>query len=405
MICGVSGLKRVKDASKKMPMYSKCWVPGDTMRIVFPVGKNEDGDWDLIGGGIWGHKVNDFEGVGLKTAFIPSLTEFDDNGDPIGTPDITYQFSKIAPVFVRGMKEEDMAKVLKKSYPTEAARTEAIRKIDHKYDTKNNMKAIKPAIASVGFMITTEVLCYKCVDDKPVLDSAMVVSFPLASQRIDQLMLLLKDPKFAPNEGDSFWEIEWKYGVDSDKSKSAKTSNPAGLTADYRTANTDPDIWKKLETFMQQIATDPALIVKRATKSISEASIRSALTAYSFLNSEYIDLATEEDVDLLCRNTKIIKELGFMRTLSNEDVIGKINEAFAEIKQDVPEEVPNVTIEPQSQPAPSPVETAPSTSPLISDDILNPDAPNLGDLLKGNISSMSNSSSFLDISEDELETI
>ena len=55
-------------------------------------------------GAVWGHQVSDIKGLGLKTSFIPSTTEFDADGQPIGQPDITYQFSMIAKVFIDGRK-------------------------------------------------------------------------------------------------------------------------------------------------------------------------------------------------------------------------------------------------------------------------------------------------------------
>ena len=135
--------QKTRQESRKLDVYSKQWLPGDTMRIYFPVFQH-DGMWDIAVGAIWGHKVNDFKEIGLKTTFIPSLTEIDqETGTPIGPPDVTYQFSQIAGIFVAGMKDIEYNKLQSKNWPNESARQEALRKHEHDYDTKNNMQAHK----------------------------------------------------------------------------------------------------------------------------------------------------------------------------------------------------------------------------------------------------------------------
>lgn len=322
------GAQKTREDSKKLQMYSKQWLPGDTLRLYIPVFYH-DGIWDIAVGAIWGHKVNDFEGIGLKTTFIPSLTEFDENGDPVGPPDITYQFSKIARVFIDGQRAREEEKLQNKKWPTEAARKDALQKLDYQYDTKNNIKAIKPAISAANYYISTEVLCLKMVNDVPVNDSLAVASFPLSSQRIDQLYAILQDTKYMPDEGDEFLEVEWKYPVNPDKASSARAANPSGLTHEYRLINKHPETYKIVSGMFNMVSHDADSIVRRATKKIDEARIRGALTQYCIMNSEDIDACNADNEEVLLRNASLIHELRLDQAIANEELIAKLNEELA----------------------------------------------------------------------------
>ena len=127
-LVSMSGAQKQRAESKKLSMYSKQWSPGDTMRVFFPLFRLED-TVDIAVGAVWGHSVGDIKELGLKTAFIPSLTQFDDSGAPIGEPDITYKFSLIAKVFVDSMKEIELAQVAKKQWPSESQRRDAMQQV------------------------------------------------------------------------------------------------------------------------------------------------------------------------------------------------------------------------------------------------------------------------------------
>ncbi|MCM1218878.1 MAG: hypothetical protein NC548_30720 [Lachnospiraceae bacterium] len=344
------GAQKTRNDSKKLQMYSKQWLPGDTMRLFIPVFQNDDSTWDIAVGAIWGHNVNDFEGIGLKTAFIPSLTDFDENGEPIGPPDITYQFSQIAKVFIDGQKQLEEQRLQDKKWPTEAARKEALQKLEYKYDSKNNMNAVKPAIGRATYFISTEVLCMKFTNNIPQSDSAAVVSFPMSNQKIDQLYGILTDPKYAPSEGDQFFEVEWKYPSNPDKGQSAKSASPAGLTAEYRLQTTHPDVYKTISGMFQMVSRDSVSIVRRATRRIDEAKIRGAITQYSYVNSENIDACTPEDEDTLIRNAQLIHELSLEKAMANTELIEKIN---AELAKKVAEPVSSIPDLSSAAPAPA----------------------------------------------------
>lgn len=418
MILGASGLKRVKDSSQKLRNYSKEWNPGDTMRVIFPVCQINS-TWEIVAGGVWGHKVNDFEGIGLKSTFLPSLTQFDENGTPVGRPDVTYQFANIAQCFVDGMYHQEEAALLAKNFPSEASRIEALSKLKHKYDTKNNQKAIKPAVSRATFFITTEVLSIKMLNGAPVLDSANVVSFPLSSQRIEQLYMLLNNPKFAPVEGDTYWEIEISYPTNSDKGESGRAALPVGLTTEFRLRNQFADTWKQLEGKLSVISTDSDTIVRRATRSVSEDKIRGALSQYCLMNSQHLDNAPEESIDQLVKNASVVKELGFLRTLSNMELVDKLKAEFDVINSSQPALIPEVAIPAPDlgamanapTPAPAPVvpEPAPAPAPAVPDlgattiPELNPSAPTLNNIITPN--AMLQNPNIAPMSDDELENV
>lgn len=403
----LSGLKRQKDMSQKLRMYSKSWQAGDTMRVIFPV-EQFDGVWEILAGGVWGHKVNDFEGIGLKTALIPSSTDFDENGMPVGVPDITYQFSQIAPVFVKGQRAEDEAQIMRKNFPTEAAKQDALRKIDYKYDVKNNKKAVTAAIGRATLHIFTEVVAIKIQNDQPVLDSAAIYSFPLASQRIDQLYTLLRDPKYAPMEGDKYWEIEWKYPANPDKDQSARASNPNGLTTEYRMCNQFPDAWKPVLEKCSGIAVDGDTIVRRTTRYIDQARIKSALTNYAIMNSQYLESSADEDKEILIKNANVVKELNVIGTLNDVNLIERLKAEFTAIPATttIPVEVPDMSTPDLG--ASVPQQAVPDLGAVASPTI-NPEAPKVVDLMNnqhsGNMQSLLNNPNLSTMSESELDEV
>lgn len=377
------GAQKKREASKKLSMFSKQWLPGDQLRVFYPI-YWEDGKPEIAIGAIWGHRVNDIKGLGLKTAFIPSTTEFDDNGLPIGPADITYQFSRIAKVFVNGAKRIEEQAVQNKNWPTESARKEALKAVEEKYDAKNNMKAVKPIIGKAEYYISTEVLSVKIVNDVPNADTIQVTSAPLSNQTIDRLYNIMADPKYAPNPGDEFLEVEWKFPTDTDKSKSARNAAPNGLTQEYRLATQNPDAYKLVQGKMTSVIRDCETITRRATRSVDPAKVRAALTQYSFINSEYLDAADDEDIETLYNNCGVIKELDIVRSFTNEQLTAKIQEAISamEIKPAVsPSTIPTPDTpvsEPVSTPEPTPVADVAATSPELP---LTHGAPNLNDLL------------------------
>lgn len=400
------GAQKTRDESKKLQMYSKQWSPGETLRVFYPIFW-DGGRPEIAVGAIWGHNVSDIKALGLKTAFIPSTTEFDENAMPIGVPDITYQFSQIAKVFVNGQKSVEEAVIMKKNWPNETSRKEALKTLEERFDTKNNTQAVRPIIGRAQYYISTEVLSIKLVNDIPDTETLVLSSAPLSKQTIDKLYLIMDDPKYAPQAGDKFLEVEWKYPTNTDKSKSAKTASPVGLTAEYRLQNRNPEAYNAVAGQFDSVSRESDTIVRRATRAIDPARVKAAITQYAFLNSEYLDAAIDDDVEVLTRHADLVKELDITRVITNEELAAKIEEAIREMevkRPTVPEEIPtpvaaspampedvasSVASAMQDVPDLTPVAGAPTMQSLLSEESAAPthvpDAmPNIQSLLNNN---------------------
>lgn len=383
------GAQKTRNESKKLQMYSKQWLPGDQLRVFYPIFW-QDGRPEIAVGAIWGHNVSDIKELGLKTAFIPSTTDFDENAMPVGQPDITYQFSQIARVFVNGMHKLEEEAVQKKSWPTEAARKEALKAVEDKYDTKNNRNAVRPIIGKAQFYISTEVLSIKLVNGSPQMDSIALTSAPLSNQTINKLYDIMEDPKYAPEPNAEFLEVEWKYPAGSDKGESGRSASPAGITAEFRLGAQFPEAYSSVIGQSAMVARDSESIVRRATRSIDPNKVKQALTRYSFMKSEYLDVAVEEDEETLLKHADLIKDLDLVRALTpNTALVEKIEAAIREMEAatpvatpqtDVPNPLNNLSTPEIPSVAP---ETPPVTTPEVSvpDLTINPEAPNLSMLL------------------------
>lgn len=316
--------QKTKNESRKLTMYSKQWLPGDTLHVFYPIFWL-DGKPELAVGAIWGHQVSDIKELGLKTSFIPSTTEFDVDGNPIGQPDITYQFSMIAKVFIDGRKAIEEAAIEAKKFPNESLRKEALKDLELRYDTKNNQKAIQPIIKRPSYYISTEVISVKFANGVPDPNTIAHTSAPLSNDLLNALYSLLDNPKYAPQEGDKFFEVEWTYTADPDKSASGRKSKPAGLTPDFKMPTQFPEQYSRVESMMGNVSMDAQSIVRRATRTVDPNKVRAAVAQYSYMHSEDLDAANEDNTEILIRNAALLKELSIPMVLSNEELASKIN--------------------------------------------------------------------------------
>lgn len=375
------GAQKKRDESKKLSMYSKQWLPGDTLRVFYPIFW-KDGRPEIAVGAVWGHSVSDIKALGLKTAFIPSTTEFDENKQPIGKPDITYQFSRIARAFVNGQKEKEIANAEDKMWPTPASKKEALKTIEEKY-SKDAKSPIRPIISPVQYYITTEVVSVKIANDRPVDDSITVTSSPLSSVTVSKLYSILDDSKYCPEEGANFLEVEWKYPAKPEKAEASKAATVSGLTAAYLLCNQHPSTYRLVESACNGVMSNAESIIRRATKSINQSQVLDAITQYSFLHSDYLDFIDDADVDLLSANISIVDKLGFLPNLHTASTISKLKEALDAYKESVDSEdlvdIPNPLNANSSMPTDAASEVA------TIDEELDPNAPSLDALLSGNI--------------------
>lgn len=339
--------QKTKNESRKLSMYSKQWLPGDTLHTFYPIFW-EDGKPELAVGAIWGHQVSDIKGLGLKTSFIPSTTDFDVDGNPIGQPDITYQFSMIAKVFIDGRKAIEEAAIEAKKFPNEGLRKEALKEIENRYDTKNNQNAVQAIIKRASYYISTEVISIKMANGVPDPNTIAHTSAPLSNDLLTTLYALMDNPKYAPAEGDTFFEVEWQYVSDPDKATSGRKSKPAGLTPEYRMPQQFPEAYARVESMMGNVSMDSQSIVRRATRSVDPAKVRAAVAQYCYMHSEDLDAANESNTEVLVRNAALLKELDVPMTLSNAELVSKINAELEKAAQSSIPATPDTLPEPDA---------------------------------------------------------
>lgn len=341
MRLSVNQALKTKSEAKKLSMFSKQWTPGDTVRAVYPIfWDDESGSWQLLAGAVWGYRVGDIKALNLHTAFIPALTEFDDNGNPVGDPDIAFKFSRIARAFVSGSKAAEEALVAKKNFPTEAMRKQALEEIAQRYDTKNNRNAVRPIISSPTYLITTECVVYPYKNEHSDSSAATLVSQPLSDKNIRRLSDIATDLRYTPAHTDQatdYLEVEWNFPSDPSKGQSAISSTVVGLSEEMRTSHKEPEIWKKIMGQLGLLADDSSVIVKRATRQIDENKILQALTAYSVMQSQNLDALSitenEQDVDSLVRNLDVLDHLQLTKTLTNQELLSRFDEARSKVHE------------------------------------------------------------------------
>lgn len=355
------GAMQTRADSKKLGGFGQMWQPGDQGIVFYPTLVDEEtGKLDLLVGCIWGHQA-DPKALGLKTIFIPSLTDMDESGVPIGTPDITYQFSKIAKAFIDGEKQSKVDKAMSKNWPSEAARKAALDEIENEYDTKNNMKAKKAVVGKAMLLITTEVLYVPVENDVPQPDKARVVTQSLSDDRIRKLINLLDDKKYAPLEGENYLEVQYNFPA-TDKTQAGK-ADPVGQVPEYRLKVKYPDQWKAIESQLELLPKNSETIARRnfSYRKFDEKQIKNALTTYSIMQSEYLESLHEDDVEKLIKNAQIMDALSIPGALGECSLKSQLDAELLRIKSEE-----EATPEPEVHEEPSF-----SDAPTLSDILLN----------------------------------
>lgn len=386
MQLGSRGVQRERQAAKKLMGYSKQWAPGDTMRLFIPLIWLEDGRPDFMVGKVWGFPVNAVKELGLHTIFIPSTVPFNEDGKPIGTPDITYQFSRIAPVFVRGQRAAEIAKVASKPWPSETAKETALDEVKKKY-SKENPNAVKPIIGREKFVIMTEVISVKYVEGTGCkLDTCALSTWSLSDKVLRQILTLLDNPKFTPAKGQNYFEIEINYPSDPDKGKSGLAAVPSGITADYALCNQYPDAFRVVESYFGSWSTDSETVRRRATTMIPIEVIQDAIRNYCLMNSEFLDsVSNEDDIKVLVNNIDVVSKIVSTQFLKNAELQHTLQEAIDKMEkaEPVPTDVPAPDVSlAMASPAADIADIAPEAPPIV-DIPLNAEAPRYSELLMG----------------------
>ena len=343
MQLGLSGCTRERKATKKLAMYSKQWSPGDTVHVLYKVFKVEETqNYEFMAGMCWGYPVNDIKGLGLKTTFIPALCKFNADGQPIGKPDILWRFSRLAPSFVKGAHEAEIANIMKKPGCDDAMRRSLIRDCDEKYDTKNNIDAIRPVIGRATPLIVLEALVVPMKEGVPTFDTLVVAMQPVSDTLSDRLTGILQTDKFKPVDGEDWIEIEYAYPMDAKKSVSGQKVVPTGVVAEDRISVKFPAQWEKIKIAMSGMSSDSDMIIKRSTSAVSEARIITALSKYVSYHSDDLNSCSLADDALegLTSTIGVIHELNRDAIVTDPKVKEILDKAIVEINEEAEPLVP-----------------------------------------------------------------
>ena len=335
MRVSVGAVLKEKAESKKSMNFGKMWTPGSTGITMYPFYKNEDGAFEPLIAVQKGHTVSDMKELGLNATFIPTLSEFDSEGNIIGSGDVAYQFSRIAPCFVAGQKEAEMDGIRKKDGIDETMRQTLFKKVEDKY-SRDNMKGVKPIISPLTFYISTECVYIPMQNGQPDVKAARLVAQKLSDARINKLMTLAADEKFQPTQlpGTDIYVLEVQYSWPAgDKGESGKT-DPQGLVPEYRLEAKFPNEYKSLMPIINTLPRESETIARRnySYTKISEARVRQALRSYAVMKTEYLDalnpVTDEEMITRIEKNASIIDELQLTPAIHNEDLLDKISAAL-----------------------------------------------------------------------------
>lgn len=377
-------LQRTYTRSRGVPRYKLAWNVGDKLSLFFPIAwvqdflnpvpkKDEFGNivfdendevimepseyYDMVVASMYGHKVNNMKEFPVGTSFIPTLTDVldgrpvryikDENGeikyDELGNPmyetipgDATYQFSKIAPFFIKGMKDQELAKLMSKQFSNEALRREAILQVEDKYDTSKHMDAPKPVIGKLSPYGSTEVVAVKIVDGKYNVEKAGLYCFEFSQEKLSSLISILSDPKYGPDGKDARWfEVQITYnGTSNDtagRAEAGRKANFIGLTPNYRMESVDPEAYAALKSKLSQLPMNDGDIKahNRVYTPIAEHTIISRIQSYMINKGEYLgELESDDDKQRLISQAVTVMKYDGILNIMNPEVKNKLLEKF-----------------------------------------------------------------------------
>lgn len=367
---------RTMQGNRKFNSFSSFWNVGDRVSVFYPiqwVDTEDGGYWDIVTAQLYGYKVADLKRFPVGNTFIPSLTAVDDYGQPIGTPDITYQFSKIAPLFIKGRKQTDINQTMAKNYGNkEELRTQALKEIEDKYDTTKSMnKDIKPVIGKLGVYVSTELIAVKISPEGNYMtDTAQQCVQELSTERLSNLFAILDDSMYRPTDKSQKWlEIQYTFNANkNDKMEASRKASPTGLTKEYTMQVKSPKDFEFVQSkFLSNLPEDSAMISRRnfAYRKISEQSIKHVISSYISMNSEYLDVFAndgrdhEDELRLLERNVNLLVDMDVVNFF-DEKLRNHLMEAYSN------EEKPEVVETPRVEPT---FEKMPTAADLLKDNV------------------------------------
>lgn len=346
---------RMSSNMRKRMRIGKAWAVGDQATVLYPFWwYNEPGEasgFVLHHSGYFGHKVNDIKLLG--TGFLRSLSPIDQFGNVIGSGDLAYQFSRIAPLLVNAQKERELAELNAKDWSTVPMPVyqEARQKIEYAYDTKNNPQAKKPLIERLKVEHTTEVV-YVPLDPnggirelKEAQGGNSGGSSPLANtynqvlseSRQEKLMSLANDkdygilaqnPGMVPEAGKLYFlQVRYNWTAASGDKKDAGRAEPQGLSHDYTIHSQHPEFVKRVEELCNNIPVTASGIAAHtyASAPLPDEVLRARLQAVMVTATSSLPYMTQEDKNRFVQNAELID---YLRIVPHEDpdLVARIEE-------------------------------------------------------------------------------
>ena len=364
------GASQVASKARKLSNFGKCWEVGDKGIVFYPIfWDEENGRAELLVSAAWGYRVNSMDALGLKATFIPSNADINDDGVPV-EPDITAQFSKLAPAFVAGEKAAAEAKLYAKDWPTTQAQRTALESLEKMYDTKNNPDAKRPVISKLCYLITTECIYVPLKDEKPDWDNARLVAQSLSTTKLNKLCTILDEPMYGINKDSPYLEVQYNFTAADGKKSTAGKNDPIGLAEGQTLESRFPDDIGKLKEFTAQLPTDSETIKNHnySFMHIPEATLRSTFQAYCITYSDNLDAVPEDFKESVVKQAAFIDEIALTKSLKNAELIQAVQEKLAELAANAPTHLN--TNDPVPHAGMDPVPTAPampSKAPTISE--------------------------------------
>lgn len=354
------GVQHMENSRVKLRRFSKCWDVGSQITAFYPfrlVRSKQDPDkmvWVPVMSAVWGHNVpytkgSDSPSKALHRSFVRSRCSLTADGDVVGAGDLAYQFSRIAPLLVRAMKEKelnDLASDPQWKQLGEAAYARQRQTIEEKYDPKK-MNSVKPFLSRLTLQCNT--VCYVVAMDAnlgtPIFETqdtdktqTGVFTQTLSQGRKDKLMKMANSPQFGINaqhvgggktyaEGDvEFLEVMYNFlSVRMDKSEAGRT-DPQGIAEAISLAKRFPADAAKIKQGIDSVPTTRDEIRSRlyAMEPMEDAALLQALQQYTMTTVSSWKYLNDEDKDRLLNNADIID---FLRIAPSDE---ELNKAFTE---------------------------------------------------------------------------
>ena len=302
---------RTRQQSRRLGGFGQMWKSGEQGIVYYPLTKTEDGQLDVLVASCWGHNINPKE-VGLKRIFVPTLSIIEDGVPKV--PDITYQFSKIAPLFLAGAKESKVANIMAKNM-SESQRKTVLKKIDEDFEK------LSPVVGKLRMVISTECV-YVPLDSNgnPDVEKARLVSQDLSDARLNAILAILDNKQFGVEPDATYVEVMYSFGTSNVRQEDGKVT-PTGVTKEYSLQNRFPNDWPRIDQLLTGLPDTSETIEKRNSSfhMVEEGEISSAIASYSAIESGSLDsLSSEEDLDRLKKNAEIVSRLAI--PISNQGI-------------------------------------------------------------------------------------